>query len=105
MVVWIEIIIYYGSGARLAEVCKRLKMNILPGMRVVRGPNWRWGGQDGGEGGVGTVVDVDVTNTEGFPDPQRVVVVQWDCGNRGNYRSAFDGQYDLLLWDNDPLGE
>lgn len=28
----------------------------LEGLRVVRGPNWKWGDQDGGEGGVGTVV-------------------------------------------------
>ena len=26
------------------------------GVRVVRGPNWKWGDQDGGEGHVGTVI-------------------------------------------------
>ena len=26
----------------------------LVGLRVVRGPDWKWGDQDGGEGGLGT---------------------------------------------------
>ncbi len=33
-----------------------MELISLEGLRVVRGPNWRWGDQDGGEGGVGTVV-------------------------------------------------
>lgn len=28
------------------------------GLRVVRGPDWKWGNQDEGEGHVGTVVEV-----------------------------------------------
>ena len=28
----------------------------IVGLRVVRGPDWKWGDQDGGEGCVGTVV-------------------------------------------------
>ena len=81
-------------------------MDVVRGMRVVRGPNWKWGRQDGGEGGVGTVVDVNTLKNAGStPDLERVVVVQWDLGMRCNYRSAVGGQYDLLLLDNDPLGE
>ena len=30
----------------------------MKGLRVVRGPGWKWGEQDGGEGSVGTVVDI-----------------------------------------------
>jgi hypothetical protein len=30
----------------------------LVGLRVVRGPNWEWDTQDGGEGSVGTVVGI-----------------------------------------------
>ena len=30
---------------------------IYPGTRVVRGPNWCWEDQDGGEGSVGTIVE------------------------------------------------
>ena len=81
-------------------------MDVSPGIRVVRGPNWKWGDQDGGEGGVGTVVDVNtLRNADDCPDLQRVVVVQWDHGTRCNYRSAVGGHYDLLMLDNDPLGE
>lgn len=28
------------------------------GTRVVRGPDWKWGNQDEGEGHVGTVVEI-----------------------------------------------
>jgi hypothetical protein len=31
----------------------------LVGLRVVRGPNWKWGTQDGGEGFVGTVIGIN----------------------------------------------
>ena len=31
---------------------------ILVGSRVVRGPDWQWGDQDGGPGHVGTVVTI-----------------------------------------------
>ena len=31
---------------------------ILVGSRVVRGPDWQWGDQDGGQGHVGTVVTI-----------------------------------------------
>ena len=30
---------------------------IYPGTRVVRGPDWCWEDQDGGEGSVGTIVE------------------------------------------------
>ena len=50
----------------------------LKGLRIVRGPDWSWGDQDGGEGHVGTVVEVGPNS--------RSVMVQWDCGNRCRYR-------------------
>ena len=37
-------------------------MMELEGLRVVRGPNWKWGDQDGGEGCVGTVVSGGLGN-------------------------------------------
>ena len=69
----------------------------LVGARVVRGPAWSWGDQDGGEGHVGTVVEVG-------PDG-RSAVVQWDCGNRYGYRCGREGKYDLRIFDNAPTGE
>jgi hypothetical protein len=35
--------------------------DVSKGDRVVRGPNWKWGDQDGGLGGVGTVLGNDET--------------------------------------------
>ncbi len=40
------------------------------GARVIRGPDWKWGKQDGGKGHVGTV--------RSFESPE--VVVVWDNG-------------------------
>lgn len=50
------------------------------GARVIRGPDWKWGKQDGGEGHVGTV--------RNFESPEEVVVV-WDNGTAANYRWVF----------------
>ena len=49
---------------------------VQVGMRVVRGVDWKWGQQDGGEGGVGTVVELGRHGSPSTPD--RTVVVQWD---------------------------
>ena len=43
----------------------------------MRGPDWKWGKQDGGEGHVGTV--------RNFESVEEVVVV-WDNGTAANYR-------------------
>ncbi|XP_075762623.1 E3 ubiquitin-protein ligase MIB2 isoform X1 [Pelodiscus sinensis] len=72
------------------------------GMRVVRGMDWKWSNQDNGEGNVGTVVEI---GRQGSPTtPDRTVVVQWDQGTRTNYRTGFQGAYDLLLYDNAQIG-
>ncbi|KAL7645433.1 UNVERIFIED_CONTAM: hypothetical protein RMT77_003819 [Armadillidium vulgare] len=72
------------------------------GMRVVRGPDWRWGEQDGGEGHAGTVVEVGRPGSSTTPD--RTVVVQWDAGSRTNYRIGYQSSFDLRLVDNAPVG-
>uniref|UniRef100_A0A670JCS1 E3 ubiquitin-protein ligase MIB2 n=1 Tax=Podarcis muralis TaxID=64176 RepID=A0A670JCS1_PODMU len=72
------------------------------GMRVVRGVDWKWSNQDNGEGNVGTVVEI---GRQGSPTtPDKTVVVQWDQGTRTNYRTGFQGAYDLLLYDNAQIG-
>lgn len=63
------------------------------GARVVRGPSWKWGKQDGGEGHVGTV--------RNFESPEEVVVV-WDNGTAANYRCS--GAFDLRILDSAPTG-
>ncbi|XP_063237015.1 E3 ubiquitin-protein ligase MIB1 isoform X2 [Bacillus rossius redtenbacheri] len=63
------------------------------GARVIRGPDWKWGKQDGGEGHVGTV--------RNFESPEEVVVV-WDNGTAANYRCS--GAFDLRILDSAPTG-
>ncbi|GAB6022111.1 E3 ubiquitin-protein ligase mib1 [Chamberlinius hualienensis] len=63
------------------------------GARVLRGPDWKWGKQDGGEGHVGTV--------RNFESTEEVVVV-WDNGTAANYRCS--GSYDLRILDSAPTG-
>uniref|UniRef100_A0A8B9LNC0 E3 ubiquitin-protein ligase MIB2 n=1 Tax=Astyanax mexicanus TaxID=7994 RepID=A0A8B9LNC0_ASTMX len=72
------------------------------GMRVVRGVDWKWGNQDDGEGHVGTVVEVGRQGSTTTPD--KTVVVQWDSGTRTNYRTGYQGAFDLLLYDNAQIG-
>ncbi|GAU99720.1 hypothetical protein RvY_10678 [Ramazzottius varieornatus] len=63
------------------------------GTRVVRGVDWKWGDQDGGDGHVGTV--------RSFESAEGVVVV-WDNGTAANYRCA--GAFDLRIFDSSATG-
>lgn len=72
------------------------------GIRVVRGPDWKWDQQDGGEGCVGTVTEIGVGNF--VRPPQGTVVVLWDCGYRSNYRIGYNNCYDLRVYDNAQVG-
>ncbi|XP_034027817.1 E3 ubiquitin-protein ligase MIB2 isoform X2 [Thalassophryne amazonica] len=78
------------------------KGSMEVGMRVVRGLDWKWGNQDDGEGHVGTVVEIGRQGSTTTPD--KTVVVQWDSGTRTNYRTGYQGAYDLLLYDNAQVG-
>lgn len=57
------------------------------GLRVQRGPDWRWGDQDGGEGSVGIVVDA---GHDGWCS------VRWPTGHVNGYRVGHSGLFDLL---------
>lgn len=72
------------------------------GLRVVRGPDWKWGEQDGGDGHVGTVVEIGRYDSKNIPF--KTVSVQWDCGERSNYRVGYQNAYDLRVFDNAPCG-
>ena len=63
------------------------------GCRVVRGPDWKWGKQDGGEGHVGTLRSFE---------SHREVLAIWDNGTAANYRCA--SQFDLRILDNAAAG-
>ncbi|XP_022698616.1 E3 ubiquitin-protein ligase MIB2-like isoform X1 [Varroa jacobsoni] len=77
-------------------------MMLEVGLRVVRGPDWKWGQQDDGEGHLGTVVEI---GKAGNPhSPEKTVVVQWDSGGRTNYRAGYEKSFDLRVFDNAPVG-
>ena len=75
---------------------------VKVGLRVVRGGDWQWGNQDGGEGFVGTVVEVG--GQSGSRNPDKTVVVVWDTGVCAKYRAGYDGKDDLLVLNNAPAG-
>ena len=79
-------------------------MEIKPGLRVVRGPDWQWGDQDGGEGCVGTVAGISGSEDDGRVNGT-AVVVQWDAGNRCNYRCGLESKYDLRVYDTAQIGK
>jgi len=68
-------------------------MAPLKGVRVVRGPDWKYGDQDGGEGLAGTVIDSSELDHLG---PKTVTVI-WDTGVKAQYRSGPEGSYDLRV--------
>ncbi len=72
---------------------------LRPGVRVVRGPDWRWANQDGGEGCAGTVVEVASRTAK-----DDIVTVRWDLGTIGSYRTGHQNAYDLRVIDNAPSG-
>ena len=61
------------------------------GARVVRGRDWEYGNQDGGPGGIGTIVHPLLNSTK------YDVSVSWDNGNGGPYRMGMNRKYDLTL--------
>ncbi|XP_017775188.1 PREDICTED: E3 ubiquitin-protein ligase MIB2-like [Nicrophorus vespilloides] len=67
---------------------------ILIGTEVVRGPCWKWGSEDGGEGSVGTIIKV--TN--------QTVMVKWKNNISNMYRVGSENNYDLRIFNNANIG-
>lgn len=74
---------------------------MTAGVRVVRGPDWKWGDQDGKC--VGTVVRPLQSDLYSTIQPG-TVFVQWDGGTVGNYRAGKDGKFDLRILNSAPSG-
>lgn len=67
------------------------------GIRVVRGPDWSGGNQDGGEGHLGTMVAI--------PTAGKVLVI-WDTtGEERMYSAGRDDKFELRIYDNGPIGK
>ncbi|XP_052794664.1 uncharacterized protein LOC128227831 [Mya arenaria] len=62
------------------------------GALVVRGPDWRWGEQDGREGNTGVVLKIE----------KSVLHVIWQHGGQGNYRYGYSKKYDVKLLEPGP---
>lgn len=60
---------------------------IQVGCRVIRGPDWKWGNQDGGAGNIGRV----------FAVRGGVVEVRWPNGHTNTYRHGAEGACDVLV--------
>ena len=73
------------------QINKSAMQHPEKGLRVVRGPDWIWGDQDGGEGGVGTIVGISRRYKDGDMD-DGTVMVYWDTGKLANYRAGHDGK-------------
>lgn len=80
------------SASAVARVLEAVAKEGV-GYRVVRGPDWQWSRQDGGEGRVGTV--------RGFESRDEVLVL-WDNGTAANYRCVT--QFDVRVLDSAPAG-
>lgn len=71
-------------------------MSHLQGLKVVRGPDWMWGDQDGGEGNVGTVY-IDGSEIDQKLLRPRMVSVVWESGLKAQYRVGPKGSHDLRV--------
>jgi hypothetical protein len=77
-----------GPGFADSIASQRPTCQQMVGKRVRRGPDWKWGTQDGN--GPGTVTKVE---------DEGVLNVRWDNGNKNQYRWGHEGKYDLRVTD------
>ena len=90
-------------------------MEPVEDLRVVRGPDWEHGEEDGGEGHVGTVAQLHRCSDTGEASGAAAtldeggsvqsVTVQWDMGHRGVYKCGQDGKYELRIFDTAQAGK
>lgn len=65
---------------------------IFVGSKVVRGPDWEWGQQDGGDGKTGRVMEIRGWDNESC---RSVANVSWVSGSTNVYRLGHKGNVDL----------
>ncbi|ETO18122.1 hypothetical protein RFI_19167, partial [Reticulomyxa filosa] len=72
-------------------------IDIYIGDLVVRGPDWKWGDQDGKPGMKGIVRGLRQWHPKDKETHTTEVVVFWDIGLYGNYRFGYRGAYDVRV--------
>ena len=90
--VWGRAVKQWRSGVTLQDGKKEYRKIPRPdvpqvGMKVVRGPDWKWDDQDGGTGKMGEII-------RGL-DEDLWVRVEWESGGSNSYRWGSEGAYDL----------
>ncbi|PBC32214.1 E3 ubiquitin-protein ligase mind-bomb [Apis cerana cerana] len=87
-----------GSERVLLEPRRKSKKiairGIFPGARVVRGVDWQWEDQDGGNGRRGKVNEIQDWSAA---SPRSAAYVIWDNGAKNLYRVGFEGMVKRLL--------
>ncbi|GBP88397.1 E3 ubiquitin-protein ligase mind-bomb [Eumeta japonica] len=73
---------------------KQAVRGIFPGARVVRGVDWQWEDQDGGNGRRGKVNEIQDWSAA---SPRSAAYVVWDNGAKNLYRVGFEGMADLKV--------
>eukprot|EP01028_Stygiella_incarcerata_P009123 TRINITY_DN4230_c0_g1_i1.p1 TRINITY_DN4230_c0_g1~~TRINITY_DN4230_c0_g1_i1.p1 ORF type:complete len:837 (+),score=219.33 TRINITY_DN4230_c0_g1_i1:117-2627(+) len=71
------------TEGHVEQVKASTKTLLRRGMRVMRGPSWKWDAQDGGAGHLGTVLEDQL-------EPESWVSVSWDVGHFNLYRNSPD---------------
>lgn len=67
---------------------KIMSRGIFPGARIVRGVDWEWEDQDGGNGRRGRVADVQDWSAL---SPRSAAYIIWDNGSKNLYRLGYEG--------------
>ena len=70
-------------------------MPSLRGARVIRGPDWKNGNEDGGVGNVGTVIDTSLMDFKCLGP--RTVTVIWDSGSKSICQAGPKGSHELRV--------
>ena len=72
---------------------------MKPGIRVVRGPDWRQSVRDA------SVIDIGTLSYVPKQAADNKVFVVWDSGLERSYNSGFRGQYELRAYDIQQVGK
>ncbi|EDW90362.1 E3 ubiquitin-protein ligase MIB2 [Drosophila yakuba] len=82
-----------GVRVPMRRGAKRIQLRgIFVGSKVVRGPDWEWNEQDGGEGKTGRVMEIRGWDNESC---RSVANVSWVTGSTNVYRLGHKGNVDL----------